>query len=938
MATSSSAAGAGTATRRAPLRSDVTSQIIREVRAAAGDGTPVVVVVRGEAGSGKSTFVREVAASVSGRVVVQTSIAAEAEFAHVALTDLVEELGALCGGDPAPLTTGDETPTTPVLGLHLRDRLTDAAADGTVVVVLDDLQWIDGDSLDVVAFALRRLRGVPVVVLVGVRTEPGEPDAASDGGSDHPSHRRRFEAARRIDVDLEPVPTARLRVLVREAAPDLDANDLDAVVEQAAGNPFWAIELARSGAARAGVDVDLRRASPTARERLAALASALTDEQRLVVAAVRLAGRPHTDELLAAVDSEAGDPRAAVEAAERAGVITLVGQRWTTAHPLLGEAALQVLPASRRSGVLRRLAQAAADPERRVRFAAGVERPPHEPTARDLAEVAEWAASRGSLASAVGLLEQSVRFTADTDERLRGERLAALASLHLRRGAFGDVLATAAQVDLDLLAPPAFDAFAAALADAAALVHGRDHAQRVVAQVEASADRRGDAMSRAVAAALTVDRDYGTAADPHTVAERAAAVLETAEWPSPATHTVLGSLCTLRLDRGDGLDLDVVDRRRRLEPRLRTAGLLPPSTDSADALAAYVSKQLGDPQASLSRLPALVEAADRAGEDFAGFAFRVHLATTHQVCGEFAASRRVLVEARERRGWVPPARFPLLLPALVTQAMADESAEAAGELVARETAGLEPGPARWQVVVSYLSGVAALDAGRLPEARDCLERAMTTAVDLGIHEPGRRFDVDVALIETHLALGDLDRADDALDALDDFIRPRGRRNLMAVVDRLSATLLALRGDVDPAVTALAAATVRAAARPFRLEHARTVLALAEAHVLRDDARSATATLDAARSLYAGMSYAAGVDLVERRRRELAAATDDSSALTPSERAVVDAVVAGATARQAGLDLSISHRTVEAHLRAVYRKLGVRGRVELTALALRGELG
>ena len=46
-----------------------------------------------------------------------------------------------------------------------------------------------------------------------------------------------------------------------------------------------------------------------------------------------------------------------------------------------------------------------------------------------------------------------------------------------------------------------------------------------------------------------------------------------------------------------------------------------------------------------------------------------------------------------------------------------------------------------------------------------------------------------------------------------------------------ATLLALRGDVDPAVTALAAATVRAAARPFRLEHARTVLALAEAHVL-----------------------------------------------------------------------------------------------------------
>ena len=53
--------------------------------------------------------------------------------------------------------------------------------------------------------------------------------------------------------------------------------------------------------------------------------------------------------------------------------------------------------------------------------------------------------------------------------------------------------------------------------------------------------------------------------------------------------------------------------------------------------------------------------------------------------------------------------------------------------------------------------------------------------------------------------------------------------------------------------------------------------------------------------------------------------------------MVDAVVAGATARQAGLDLSISHRTVEAHLRAVYRKLGVRGRVELTALALRGEL-
>ncbi|MHA3704623.1 AAA family ATPase [Jatrophihabitans sp. YIM 134969] len=934
MTASSRSGNAVTASPRpAPLRSDLLAQVVRQARETTSLGQPVVVYIRGEAGSGKSTFAREVAAQLSDRVVTQTSIAAEAAFAHVALTDVVEELAALCGRDPEPLTSGDDLPTTPVLGLHLRDRLVAAASAGPVVVVVDDLQWMDTDSRDVLAFALRRLRDVPVVVVVAIRTEPGRADDAEDT-SDHRG--RRLGAVARLDVDLDPVPVPRLRALVRQVAPDLGPDDLDAVVEQSGGNPFWAVELARSGAARAGAGVDLRRASPTARERLAALAAALTDEQRLVVAAVRLAGRPLTEELVAAVGGELADPRDAVDAAERVGVIRLAGQRWTTSHPLLGEAALQVLPQARRAALLRQLADAAEDPERRVRFAAEVERPPHEPTARELAEVAEWAASRGSLASAVGLMEQSVRFTPDTDERVRGERLAALASLHLRQGAFTAVLTTAEQVDLDLLAPPAFDAFAAAVADAAALVHGRDAAQRVVGQVEASAARRADPMSRAVAAALTTDRDYGTAlgTEASEIAERAAAVLETATWPSPTTHMLLGSLCTMRLDRGDGLDADLIERRRRLEPALRGAGLSPPSTDSADALAAYVSKQLGDPQTSLARLPALIDTADRSGEDFAGFAFRVHLATTHQVCGEFGASRRVLAEARERRGWVPSARFPLLLPALVTQALADSSTAAAAEVLARETAGLERGPARWQVVVAYQRGVAALDDGRHDEALACLTEALTLAVDLGIHEPGRRHEVDVALVETHLARGDLDAAADLLDDLDAFIRPRGRRSLMAVVDRLTGTLTALRGEPDRAVTQLASAAVRAAARPFRLEHARTVLALADAHARREDPRAASDALDSARRLYTDMGYAAGVELVERRR---AALRTDDTALTPAERAVVDAVVAGATARQAGVDLSISHRTVEAHLRSVYRKLGVRGRVELTALALRGEL-
>lgn len=921
------------------LRPETTDDIVRRVGDALSASTPAIVVVRGEAGAGKTTLVGEAIADLvatgaveSQRVIRQASVLAESELSLVALDDLAEALRD--AGVPTPADETDPNAGVAALGALWRRRLT-AAAGQPLVLVLDDVQWLDTDSADALAFALRRVSGVPLAVLATERIDAPAADPTADATAT-PWPGVAGGSTRRDEILLEAPAPARLADAVADLVPGLDRSTRLELTARAHGNVFWARELVRLAGADPDRDVDPALASPIARERLHALAGALSPETRHVLALVQLAGRPTTGDLLTVLEGAIADPSQSLEQAERAGAVIFEGQRWTPTHPLLGEACLRALPRRERERAVGRLAERAVDAEQRARLLVQIERPPHEPTAALLEAAATSAAVRGSLASAVDLAERAVLFTDEQHPDLRHRRAALLIGFQLRCGDFAAVLDTAERLPLEHLPAPAFDAVAAAIADAALLSGGHAAAQTMIAKVEVAAGLRGDRVSRAIALALQADRDFGTAEDKLAVAEESAAVLESVDWVSPATHMVLGSLCTLRLDRGQGLDRAVVDRRRTVEVRLRSAGLAPPLYDSADALAAYVGKQFNDPAGSRRQLRELIAQADRLGEEFAAFGFRVQLATAHHMMGEFAEAGPVLREAQRSLGYVPPPWFPALLVPLAYQALADDGPAAALEVVQRERA-IEPGgPPRWRLTADFLAGAAALLDGRPGDALPLLLAARDIARELCITEPSRRHNVDAAIGEAHLALGDLDAAAAVAGDLLAYATERRQVLQRCWATRILAGVDAARGRFDDAAHALTASAATIASTDFRIEHARTLVQLGVAERRRGHDKAAAAAFDHAETLYRAMPFRPGLDAVAAARAAGPAAA--MTRLTPAERQVAELVVAGASARAAAEQLHISHRTVEAHLRAIYRKLGVRGRVGLVAHALRDGLG
>ena len=185
------------------------------------------------------------------------------------------------------------------------------------------------------------------------------------------------------------------------------------------------------------------------------------------------------------------------------------------------------------------------------------------------------------------------------------------------------------------------------------------------------------------------------------------------------------------------------------------------------------------------------------------------------------------------------------------------------------------------------------------------------------------------LVAAELARGNVAGAEDALrHAETPWAGPHGAL-------ARSAVLLA-RGHPDEAAEAAAAAHAAAAAAP--LTAARAQLAHGRALAAADRRQEAAAALAAAVAALDGFGAlrdrAAAVRELRRLGRRVVRATSASDAdpLTGREREVAELVAAGRTNREIAQQLVLSTRTVEAHLRSVYAKLGVRSRVELARAA------
>jgi DNA-binding CsgD family transcriptional regulator len=440
---------------------------------AARAGNSRTMVLRGEAGIGKTALLEYVAAhSKDCRIIRATGIESEMELPFAAVHQLYQPLLEGLEQLPAPQRIALETafglssgqpPDRFFVGLALLSQLSDLAEVRPVVCLVDDAQWLDRSSAQVLSFVARRLHAESVLIVVAER----------DGD---------------ISSEFEGLPELRLRGLSEGDAAELvesvtlgplDNSVRGRIIAEAHGNPLALLELprGRSSAGLAG-GFGLSDTSPlpsriqaSYRRRVNMLPS--DTQHLLLVAAADPVGDPT---LLWRAASELGVPIAAAAPAEAEELLEIdarVGFR----HPLLRSAIYRAASPAERRNVHRALAAATdpeVDPDRRAWHRAQSVLGPDEAVAAELEQSAGRAQARGGLAAAAAFLQRSVALTQEPPRR--ADRALAAAQASLRAGAFDAALGLVA------------------IAEAGPLDElGRARVDRLRAEVAFAQDRGGEA-------------------------------------------------------------------------------------------------------------------------------------------------------------------------------------------------------------------------------------------------------------------------------------------------------------------------------------------------------------------------------------------------------------------------------------------------------------
>jgi DNA-binding CsgD family transcriptional regulator len=399
-------------------------------------GRSGVLVLKGEAGIGKTALLEYAMGSVSDvRGLRIAGVESEMELAFAALHQLCAPLLGWLERLPVPQRDALATafglsegavPDRFFVALAVLGLLSEAAEERPLVCLVDDVQWLDRASAQVLAFVARRLLAERIVMLFGAR-EPSE------------------EFADLPELVIEGLPGADARALLASVFPGrLDALVADQILAETRGNPLALLELPHglSAAQVAGgfglpgaVSVE-GRIEESFRQRLGALPE---DSRRLLlVAAAEPLGDPA---LLRRAATMLGITDQAVEPAKRAALLEIDG-RVRFRHPLVRSAVYGASSARERREAHRALGDATdaqVDPDRRAwhlaKAAAGVD----EGVAAELEHAAARAQARGGVAAAAAFLERAAALSSEPSSRAR--RALAAAQSKCEAGALDEALA-----------------------------------------------------------------------------------------------------------------------------------------------------------------------------------------------------------------------------------------------------------------------------------------------------------------------------------------------------------------------------------------------------------------------------------------------------------------------------------------------------------------
>ncbi len=388
------------------------------------------LVLRGEAGIGKSVLLDRARARAGGRSVrVLAAIGTESEVElawaglHQLLTPIIDRSASLPTPQRHALAAAfgladDPEPEPFRVALAAHRIICEAADAGPLILIVDDAQWLDRSSVEAVAFVARRLGNEPVGVLAAVRT----------------GYRTPLDEAGLGVMELDRLSRPAASELLRREAPDLGRSARDGVLAQAAGNPLALVELARANPVR-------ERLAPSATTLTArlerAFASQLEDlpaEARLVLLAAALDGRASLGEVVASAGRVHGAPvtPTALDAAVVRGLVNLVVGEVRFRHPLIRSAVEQSATPAELLAMYAALAEVVADPARTVWHRAMAAVGPDDAVADELDEHADITRRRGAVIVAAAALERAAALT--TDPQTRGERLVRAAELAYELG------------------------------------------------------------------------------------------------------------------------------------------------------------------------------------------------------------------------------------------------------------------------------------------------------------------------------------------------------------------------------------------------------------------------------------------------------------------------------------------------------------------------
>ncbi|MEU1518683.1 AAA family ATPase [Streptomyces sp. NPDC005811] len=913
--------GAGLLDRRNERRA------LDDLLAGARDGRSGVLVLRGEAGIGKTELLKYLRARATGcRTVSAVGVQSEMELSYAGLHQLCAPLLSGLDNLPEPqrdaLRTafglhGGGAPDRFLVGLATLSLLSDFGGSEPLVCVIDDAQWLDRVSVQTLEFVARRLLAESVVLAVAVR-EPATGEV--------------FTGLPELTVSGLIEDDSR-KLLASVVTGPLDRRVRDRIVAETRGNPLALLELPHALTALdpAG-DVGRPGAGPvTNRLELGFLrrVQALpTETQRLLfVAAAEPVGdvtllRRAAERLGIAVDVAAAD-------AEASGLIAL-GAWARFRHPLVRSAAYRAAGPDDLREVHRALADvtdAQLDPDRRAWHLARATVRPDEAVAAELERSADRAQARGGVAAAAAFLDRAVQLTPDPTRR--GTRALAAAHAKYQAGAFDAAreLAGAAELgpldDLGvarstLLRGRIMTASNSAGAGLPLLLE----AARRLEPLDAGLAR--ETYRDAIYAALTAGRlPHGEG-----IREVAEAVLATPTPPEPTRDDLLLDGQALLTTEGYAAGTPML---LQALAAFRTGGITPKEGLGWLPLACRLAHSTWDFESWSVLSARLVDLARRTGA-LSVLPSALLLRLSNRVfAGDLAGAGSLVAEATAI-GEATGSSFFAHYSALVVEPWKGREAATRQAIAAVTQDLLLRGEGKVETATQWAAAVLYNGLGRYAEAFTAALRGCENPEELGLS-----IQSTVELIEASVRLGRHTEAAAAVRRITDMAQAGGTEWVLG-------TAAAVRAQVSEGQVADALyreAIERLGGAGVRMDLARTHLVYGE-WLRRENRRAdARAQLGTAHDM---LSHIGAGAFAERARRELRATgarvrkhpAAAQAALTPQEEQIARLVRDGLTNSEVGAQLFISPHTVEWHLRKVFSKLGVTSRKEIRTIRLAGE--